>query len=66
MYQEQQKIWQDELKKADERSSKLKKDISNLNSSNQSLAEEVRLLTERVSSREEEIARLSNITPAAG
>jgi len=48
MFQEQQKVWQEELRRADERSSKHRKELSSLTAANSSLSEEVRLLSERV------------------
>jgi predicted nucleic acid-binding Zn-ribbon protein len=60
MFQEQQKVWQEELRRADERSSKHRKELSSLTAANSRLSEEARLLSEQVESREEEIARLQH------
>lgn len=59
-------MWSEELRRADERSSRFRADISKLQSDNHGLLEQVRLLNERVASRDAEIARLQVLTPSAG
>lgn len=66
MFQEQQQVWSEELRRADERSSKFRAEINKLQSDNHGLLEQVRLLNERISTRDSEIGRLQVMTPSAG
>jgi chromosome segregation ATPase len=59
-------VWSEELRRADERSSKFRAESASLQTENHSLAEQCRLLNERISARDAEITRLQVLTPTSG
>ena len=59
-------MWAEELRRADERCSKFRGEVANLTSQNHKIQEDVKLLNEKVQSRDQEIARLNVLTQSAG
>ena len=55
-------MWAEELRRADERCSKFRLEVANLTTQNNRLQEEVKLMNEKVVSRDSEISRLNLLT----
>ena len=59
VYQSQQDVWAEELRRADDRCNKFKEEIAELQRVNQEMENDIFLLNEKVSVREQEINRLN-------
>ena len=64
-YQGSQEVWAEELRRADDRCNKFRQDISELQSLNAQLENDIFLLNEKVSVRDQEISRLQVVSAGA-